>query len=64
MYTVENFKTKKELKEALAKAPQSLQQPFIGDIPDNGTVYIEGPHGYHKWYAQGYTIDGRLVSIK
>lgn len=60
MYTVINFKTKKELKQAVdawnqaegraGGVPQSNVQPVqlfapgIGSPKENGTEYVEGPH--------------------
>jgi hypothetical protein len=81
-YVDPNFKTKKALKEAIAalnSGPigERREHPIItvyqpnGDltgaqIPDNGTVYLEGPHypQPHTWYAQGTMKDGKLVKIK
>jgi hypothetical protein len=69
MYTSINFKTKKEVKEAVAagrKIEVFQPGPFGGNVPTNGTVYLEGPHypQPHKWYAQGTVKDGYLVSVK
>ena len=69
MYTVINFKSKKALKEAIAKGDAvTIYQPgpFGGDVPKNGTVALEGPHypEAHKWYAQGTLVDGKLVKVK
>ena len=67
MYVMPNFKTKKALKEALSEGREiQVFQPGIGTVPDNGTVYIEGPHypEPHKWYAQGTMKDGKLISVK
>jgi hypothetical protein len=70
MYTHINFKTKKELREAL-KAGKKITVYQPNDIgysapPTQGTVYLEGPHypQPHKWYATGHLIDGYLVSIQ
>jgi len=68
-YTIQNFKTKKQLKTALAEGRCiSVYQPgpFGPDVPADGIVYLEGPHypEPHRWYAQGTMEDGRLVSVK
>jgi hypothetical protein len=66
-YVSPNFKTKKALKDALKEGKAvHVYQPGLGSIPDNGTVYLEGPHypEPHKWYAQGTMQDGKLVTVK
>lgn len=66
-YTATNFKTKKQVKEAIASGKRiTCFNPGMGTCPDNGTIYLEGPHypEPHKWYAQGVMKDGLLVSIK
>jgi len=52
------------------KARLTCYQPN-GDLtdtqcPENGTVYLEGPHypEPHRWYAQGTVKNRVLVSIK
>ena len=69
MYAVKNFKTKKALKEAVAKGEKiGVYQPgpFGGNEPLNGTVCIEGPHypAPHTWYASATLVDGVIVKIK
>lgn len=71
MYTTVNFKTKKEIKEALAAGRKlTVYQPndmgFAPLIPTNGRVFLEGPHypQPHRWYAEGILKEGYLVSIK
>lgn len=62
-----NLKTKKALKEALqAGKAVRVFAPGLGTIPDNGTVYLEGPHypEPHRWYATGKMENGKLVSVK
>jgi len=64
-YTARNFKTKKELKEALARGEHvSVYQPgpFGPDVKD-GTCYLEGPHypKPHSWYAAVEVKDGAIV---
>jgi hypothetical protein len=78
MYTTRNFKTKKELKEAVAahgaccafdrecdKAVR-LFAPGLGTLKTNGTEYVEGPHypAPHRWYAQVEVKDGIVVKVK
>lgn len=66
-YVNPNFKTKKALKEALAAGKEiEVYQPGIGEVPVNGTVYLEGPHypEPHRWYGQGQMVGGRLTSVK
>lgn len=70
MYTSINFRTKKQLKEALAAGTfVDIYQPggfFPTVIPENGTVTLEGPHypEPHRWYATGIIKDGKLVAVK
>jgi len=65
-YVSPNFKTKKALKEALTAGKDvSVYEPGIGNVPQNGTVYLEGPHypEPHKWYGQGTMKDGKLIKV-
>jgi hypothetical protein len=69
MYTDRNFKTKKQLKEALAngeKLTYFQPGPFGGAETQNGTITLEGPHypEPHKWYAQATVKDGFIVKVK
>jgi hypothetical protein len=69
MYTVKNFRSKKALKEAIAngeKVRYYQPGPFGGNEPQNGTVYIEGPHypEPHKFYAACRVENGFIVSVK
>lgn len=69
MYTDINFRTKKELKEAVAAGKRvTVYQPgpFGGQAPTNGTVCIEGPHfpKPHTWYATCRIENGVVVSVK
>ena len=71
MYTTFNFKTKKALKEALAKGEHlTVFQPnadLTGTvIKTQGKVYLEGPHypAAHTWYAEAELVDGFIVKVK
>jgi hypothetical protein len=67
MYTSINFKTKKQLKEALANGKKvGVFSPGPFPCPDNGKVTLEGPHypEPHKWYAQAIVENGYIVSVK
>jgi len=68
MYTRENFRTKKALKEAVAsgKRVEYYQPgPFGGSEPRDGRVAIEGPHypEAHKWYAECKVANGQIVKV-
>jgi len=71
MYTVYNYKTKKELKAALKEGKRvEVYQPN-GDItgfaaPKDGKVYLEDPHypASHSRYGTGTLKDGVLVEVK
>lgn len=66
MYVRPNFKSKKELKEALKEGKKiEVFLPGGGfSVPTDGTVYLEGPHApaLHRWYAVGQMSGGSLVS--
>lgn len=71
MYTSRNFKSKKELKEAVASGQKLTVYQPNGDIfniepPSNGSVTLEGPHypQPHRWYATAKLTDGYIVSVK
>lgn len=68
MYTIRNFKTKKALKEAIAKGEKiGVYQPgqFGGNTPTDGKVTLEGPHfpAPHSWYASATLKDGYIVKV-
>lgn len=65
-YTSENFKTKKALKEAVAKGERiTVFQPGLGTVPENGTIAIEGPHypKPHTWYGTATIENGVVVKV-
>lgn len=64
-YTTRNFRTKAELKRALAAGDTvTVYQPGpYGDEVKDGAVYLEGPHypEPHRWYASTTVKDGVIV---
>jgi len=71
MYSNINFKTKKELKEAVAagrKIGVYQPGPFGGNesFRDGETVFLEGPHypKPHTWYAQVTLVGGIITKVK
>jgi hypothetical protein len=67
VYVEPNFKTKKELKEAVARgAIVSVFSPGPFPPKANGVEYIEGPHypKPHTWYASVEVKDGLVVKVK
>lgn len=67
MYTSVNFKSKKQLKEAIAAGRQiSVFSPGPFPAPNNGQVSLEGPYypEPHRWYATAQVKDGIIVSVK
>lgn len=67
MYVVGNPKTKKALKEAVARGDNvRLFAPGMGAPKDNGVEYVEGPHypKPHTWYAQVTVENGKVVKVK
>jgi len=66
-YTNINFPSKKALKEAILNGKEvTVFQPFLGTVPLNGTVAVEGPHypEAHRWYASVTLKDGKVVKVK
>lgn len=68
-YTYHDFRTKKALKEALARGEDiRVYQPTPWgnkDIVDTRIVALEGPHypRPHSWYATAHLKDGRVVKV-
>lgn len=67
MYCTKNFKTKKALREAVARGDGvTVYQPgpFLGHT--DGQVLLEGPHypEPHRWYARAIIANGVIVSVK
>ena len=67
MYTDQNFKTKKALKDALTAGKSiGVFSPGPFPAPSNGRVALEGPHfpAAHTWYAQATVVDGIITKVK
>ena len=74
MYTDQNFKTKRALKEAVAaylkgegpKVTFHQPGPFGGNEPSTGRIFLEGPHypAAHTWYAEAQAEDNAIVKVK
>ncbi len=63
MYCDVNFRTKKQLKEAVADGREiCIFSPGPFQVPRNGVVSVEGPHfpRPHSWYAR-VKIEGGIV---
>lgn len=67
MYVSPNFPTKKAFREAVeAGKSVDLFQPFMGTVPTDGTVAVEGPHypKPHTWYATVTLEGGKVVKVR
>jgi len=66
MYTHTNFKTKKLLKEAVKAGDKVTCYNPGGMFPGttNGRDVIEGPHGFHRWYADVDIVDGAITKVR
>jgi len=73
MYTHQNFKSKKALKEAVAAGQQiGIFQPnqmFPNPQAEpnyTGNAAVEGPHypKPHSWYASVELVNGKIVKVK
>ena len=73
MYTAYNFRTKKQLKEAVANGdkvtiyqPDGMFNPPEASPNYTGKAYLEGPHypAPHTWYAQVEMKDGLVVKVR
>jgi len=73
MYTTKNFRTKKELKQAIAGGecvriyqPGGMFNPPEANSHYTGTANLEGPHypEPHRWYAEAELKDGIVVKVK
>lgn len=72
MYTEKNFRSKKELKEAVTAYNNSegnavrLQDGFLEIAPHEGTAFVEGPHypKPHSFYAEVTVEAGAIIKVK
>ena len=68
MYTEQNFKSKKALKNAVENGEKiAIFQPGpFGGIPKSGTICLEGPHfpQPHTWYATVEMENGFITVVK
>ena len=65
-YTTINFKTKKSLKEAVARGDKvTIYSPGPFPCNQNGVEYIEGPHypEPHRWYCKVTLENGYVVKV-
>lgn len=65
-YTDPNFKTKKALKEAVAKGDHvTVFSPGPFPVVQTGRVVVEGPHypAPHSWYAQVEVFNGVVKKV-
>lgn len=67
MYVDPNFKSKKELKEAVkaGKYVSAFQPGGIFPGARDGEVSVEGPHypKPHSWYARVLLKDGQVIKV-
>jgi hypothetical protein len=66
MYVRPNFKSKKALKEAVAKGETvTVFSPGPFPCPTEGRVSVEGPHypEPHRWYATVVVKDGQVQKV-
>lgn len=66
MYVECNFKTKKALKDAVAKGEQlRLFAPGMGSPAVNGKESVEGPWypEPHRWYATVVVVNGIITKV-
>ena len=65
-YVSPNFKTKKALREAIARGDTvAVYSPGPFGCKENGTETIEGPHypQPHSWYARVEVKDGHVSRV-
>ncbi len=72
MYTMHNYRTKKDLKVAVSQGqevrvwqPGGIFKPAEADAHYTGAASVEGPHypEPHRWYARVQLVDGVVVKV-
>lgn len=66
MYVRPNFRTKKQLKEAVANGTEvTVFSPGPWPAPEQGVATIEGPHfpEQHRFYARVQVENGRVTKV-
>jgi len=66
MYTNINFKSKADLKRAVADGDLvRCHSPGPFPCPDNGRITLEGPHypKPHRWYASALLVNGVIMEV-
>lgn len=62
-----DYKTKKQLKEAVGQSLRYIETSAFGtEYKDNGKVTMVGPDAYHdrKWYATITMENGLIKAVK
>ena len=65
-YVDPDYKSKKLFREAVlaGRKHETYNPSGMFPTPQNGSDVIEGPHGYHKWYAAVVVENGIVVKVK
>jgi len=66
MYVSPNFKSKRQLREAVGAGTRvRVFSPGPFPAPSEGTTVIEGPHypEPHRWYARVQVRNGLVVKV-
>jgi hypothetical protein len=67
MYASNNYKTKKALKDAVARGDDvGVFNPAPYPAPTSGDISVEGPWypQSHTWYARVTLANGRIVKVR
>ena len=65
-YVDPDYPSKKAFKEAVlaGKKHETYNPSGMFPTPQNGMDVIEGPHGFHRWYAQVEVVNRIVVKVK